>query len=302
MNVPQQPSPRRPLTATAVAVMILLVLLATAIAFLRGPRIAAGAIGVAMAAAALRLLIAARIRASGDGSPGGARPVLLLAGGLLILAGSLSWPELSGLAPSEATGASVAAADRAVLVAPPSRSAGTPVPSTPTPSAAPPGSAILPSPVERPAFLRPDHLRASATSKPGVEASGRRVSYGVAKLVDGDLTTAWRVAGDGVGTTIEAEWDEPVVLTSIGVVPGYAKVDEADHTDRFHQERRVVAVRCSFDDDPAITVTFADLAQLQAVAVDVTTRKVNIEITQTTASPERDFTAISELAFQGRPA
>jgi hypothetical protein len=301
VNLPQQPSPSRPLTATAVAVMILLVLLATVVAFLRGPRIAAGAIGVGMAAAALRLLIAARIRASGGGTPSGARPILLLGGGLLILAGSLSWPELSGLVASEATGARAATADRAVLIAP-TPSARAPRPSTPMPSAAPPGTAILPSPVERPAFLRPDHLRASATSKPGVEASGRRVSYGVAKLVDGDLTTAWRVAGDGVGTTIEAEWDEPVVLSSIGVVPGYAKVDPADHTDRFHQERRVVAVRCSFDDDPAVTVTFADLAQLQAVAVDVTTRKVTIQITQTTAPPERDFTAISELAFQGRPA
>jgi hypothetical protein len=29
------------------------------------------------------------------------------------------------------------------------------------------------------------------------------------------------------------------------------RVDAADNTDRFHQERRVVAVRCSFDDDPA---------------------------------------------------
>jgi hypothetical protein len=46
----------------------------------------------------------------------------------------------------------------------------------------------------------------------------------------------------------------------------------------------------------------AGLAELQSFAVDVTTSTVTIEILQTTPAPERDFTAISELAFQGRPA
>jgi hypothetical protein len=80
------------------------------------------------------------------------------------------------------------------------------------------------------------------------------------------------------------------------------RVDAADNTDRFHQERRVVAVRCCFDDDPALSVTFTDLAELQTLAVNVTTRRVTIEITRTTAAPERDFTAVSELAFEGHPA
>src|SRR6266536_267104 len=217
MNLSQQSPPSRPASATPVAVLIVFLLLASVIAFLRGPRAAAGLTGVALAAA---------------------------------------------------------------------------TPATRT-------SAI---PTERPAVLRPDRLRASATAEPALDASGERVSYGAANLVDDDPTTAWRVSGDGVGTTIRAEWDEPVALTSIGVVPGYAKVDAADHTDRFHQERRVVAVRCSFDHDPAVTVTFADLAELQTFTVDVRTRRVTIEITRTTAAPERDFTAISELAFVGNPA
>jgi hypothetical protein len=255
-----------------------------------------------MAAASLRLLLVARVRGAGGGrrvSP--ARPGLLLAGGLLVLAGSLSWPEMSGLVAGEASGARAAAADRP-LVAPIVPAGATPS-STPTmPAAATPATTTSAIPTERPAVLRPDRLRASATAEPALDASGERVSYGAANLVDDDPTTAWRVSGDGVGTTIRAEWDEPVALTSIGVVPGYAKVDAADHTDRFHQERRVVAVRCSFDHDPAVTVTFADLAELQTFTVDVRTRRVTIEITRTTAAPERDFTAISELAFVGHPA
>src|SRR6266511_398105 len=260
MNLSQQSPPSRPASATPVAVLIVFLLLASVIAFLRGPRAAAGLTGVAMAAASLRLLLVARVRGAGGGrrvSP--ARPGLLLAGGLLVLAGSLSWPEMSGLVAGEASGARAAAADRP-LVAPIVPAGATPS-STPTmPAAATPATTTSAIPTERPAVLRPDRLRASATAEPALDASGERVSYGVANLVD----------------------DDP--------------------TDRFHQERRVVAVRCSFDHDPAVTVTFADLAELQTFTVDVRTRRVTIEITRTTAAPERDFTAISELAFVGHPA
>jgi len=302
MNLSQQSPPSRPASATPVAVLIVFLLLASVIAFLRGPRAAVGLTGVAMAAASLRLLLVARVRGAGGGrrvSP--ARPGLLLAGGLLVLAGSLSWPEMSGLVAGEASGARAAAADRP-LVAPIVPAGATPSTTPTMPAAATPATRTSAIPTERPAVLRPDRLRASATAEPALDASGERVSYGAANLVDDDPTTAWRVSGDGVGTTIRAEWDEPVALTSMGVVPGYAKVDAADHTDRFHQERRVVAVRCSFDHDPAVTVTFADLAELQTFTVDVRTRRVTIEITRTTAAPERDFTAISELAFVGHPA
>src|SRR6266511_1970722 len=289
MNLSQQSPPSRPASATPVAVLIVFLLLASVIAFLRGPRAAAGLTGVAMAAASLRLLLVARVRGAGGGrrvSP--ARPGLLLAGGLLVLAGSLSWPEMSGLVAGEASGARAAAADRP-LVAPIVPAGATPSTTPTMPAAATPATRTSAIPTERPAVLRPDRLRASATAEPALDASGERVSYGAANLVDDDPTTAWRVSGDGVGTTIRAEWDEPVALTSIGVVPGYAKVDAADHTDRFHQ-------------DPAVTVTFADLAELQTFTVDVRTRRVTIEITRTTAAPERDFTAISELAFVGHPA
>jgi hypothetical protein len=64
----------------------------------------------------------------------------------------------------------------------------------------------------------------------------------------------------------------------------------------------VVAIRCGLDDDPAVTVTFADLAEPQTFAVHVTTRRMTIQIIRTTQEPERDLTAISEPAFEGHPA
>src|SRR6266511_3028278 len=78
MNLSQQSPPSRPASATPVAVLIVFLLLASVIAFLRGPRAAAGLTGVAMAAASLRLLLVARGRDArhqdvGDshGTPGG---------------------------------------------------------------------------------------------------------------------------------------------------------------------------------------------------------------------------------------
>ena len=297
MKVPQTP-PRRPVSATAVAIAILLLLLATVTAVLRGPRVAAGLLGVATAAVALRLLAGSRTRAAGGPAPPGVtRPAVLLVAGLLVLGGSLSWPELSGLFAGRGAGARAAAANITSATATSATAAPTlptQVPATPT---VPPTTFAGPS-----ASMQPDRLTASATAPPGIDAGDQPVSYDAANLTDGDLTTAWRVAGNGIGTTLKAEWDTPVTLTAIALVPGYAKVDPADHTDRFHQERRVLAVRCTFDGGAPLTLTFADSPTLQAIAVDVTTRTVTIEITQTTPAPERDFTAISELAFQGHRA
>lgn len=285
MNFYQPPPARRTLSATSVAAAILFLLLAAAIAFLRGPRVAAGLLGAAIVVLAVRLLLTAQRR-----GPSRGRPAMLLIAGVLVLAGSLSWPQLSGLVAREARSPRAAAATTPIATLPPVQS------TTPTVSTA------APPPTGRPAMLRPDRVLASATADPGVDGANKPVSYDAANLVDGDATSAWRVDGDGIGTTVQASWNEPVTLSSIGLVPGYAKIDARDHTDRFHQERRVVSVRCSFDHDPAVTVNFSDLAELQSFAVDVTTSTVTIEILQTTPAPERDFTAISELAFQGRPA
>lgn len=150
--------------------------------------------------------------------------------------------------------------------------------------------------------LAPDRLLASASAPAGVDASGQPVTYEAANLADGQVETAWRVPGSGVGATLRAEWDTPVRLTSIGLVPGYAKVDPVDGSDRFWQNRRVLAVRYHFDDGSVVDARFSESPTLQPTAVQVTTRAVTVEIARTTRAQERDYTAISELAFEGSPA
>jgi hypothetical protein len=135
-----------------------------------------------------------------------------------------------------------------------------------------------------------------------VDASGQSVTYEVGNLADGQNETAWRVPGSGVGVTLRAEWDAPVTLTSIGLVPGYAKVDPTDGSDRFWENRRVLAVRYHFDNGTVVDASFTESPDLQPTTVQVTTRTVTVEITRTTPSPERNYTAISELAFAGAGA
>jgi hypothetical protein len=147
--------------------------------------------------------------------------------------------------------------------------------------------------------LVPDRLVASASAPAGIDASGQRITYEAGNLADGREETAWRVAGSGVGVILRAEWDAPVTLTSIALLPGYAKVDPTDGSERFWQNRRVLAVRYHFDDGTAVDAGFIESPTLQRTAVAVTTRTVTVEIARTSPPQDRDYTAISELAFEG---
>ncbi len=144
---------------------------------------------------------------------------------------------------------------------------------------------------------------ASATAADGVDLSGNPVSYSAANLADGVNSTAWRVDGDGVGQTITLQLAQPVYVTEVGLIPGYDKVDPVDGTDRFYENRRVRAVRWTFDGGVSVDQAFADTRDLQVTQVSPTlTRTVRVTILETTSPGGRDFTPISELAVRGVPA
>jgi hypothetical protein len=152
--------------------------------------------------------------------------------------------------------------------------------------------------------LRP----ASASSNtpeapPGVDASGARVTYSPANLIDANATTAWRVPGDGRGVVVTLHFPDAVRVTSLGFVTGYAKTDTTDGTDRFRQNRRVLRIIALFDDGSQ-EIRLADTREMQRFPIsrDHSTVEINIEIVETTGNPERDFTAISEIEVLGTAA
>jgi hypothetical protein len=146
--------------------------------------------------------------------------------------------------------------------------------------------------------LPPVSVVGSAVAPDSKDAAGNPVSFAASNAVDGNLATAWRVPGDGVGASLVLSFDRPVHVAWIGVVPGYAKVDPADGSDRFAQNRRVRSAQFQFSGGQVRAFGFADRPQLQRAAIDLDTSQVAMQITSTT-SAERDFTAVSEVEVYG---
>jgi hypothetical protein len=156
------------------------------------------------------------------------------------------------------------------------------------------GSADRLVPLPRP------RVSAARTAKPGRDGNRQIVRYDAENTTDGDLTTAWRAPGDGTGLSLSYSFPRSVRLRQVGLVPGYAKVDPKDGTDRFWEERRITAVRWTFDDGTSVSQTVDDRPALHLVDVDATTRTVTLTIEGTTApGGDRDYTAISEVGFEG---
>ncbi|MCA1672871.1 MAG: discoidin domain-containing protein [Actinobacteria bacterium] len=148
---------------------------------------------------------------------------------------------------------------------------------------------------------------ASCVSPSGNDAGGTTVTYGSEKAIDGLLDTAWRCVGDGVGQRLEISFPDRITLTSIGIVPGYAKTDPYDGTDRYAQNRRISAVHYTFDDGSTVSQSFnisASYRSIQTLALpNVSTSHVTITILssvsgETTGGQQpRDNVAISEVTF-----
>jgi hypothetical protein len=180
-----------------------------------------------------------------------------------------------------------------------------PPPTTPTtlpPTTAPPTStAPTVAPPAQP--VKATGVDVSSQTGSATNGCGQSTSYDAANLQDGDPSTAWRVKGDGTGQTIRLTLPGPTHLTSVGLLPGYAKVDSCTSADRFKQMRKVSSVTWTFDGGAEVAQTFQPTTEIQNQAVDVVTTTVTIEITATAPGDgSLDYTPISEIALLGAPA
>ena len=80
-----------------------------------------------------------------------------------------------------------------------------------------------------------------------------------------------------------------VRVAELGLVPGYAKTDPTDNTDRYAENRRLTAVRWRFDDDTTIEQQLdpdAELRDLQTMRIPVTTtQRIAMEIVSSSDAP-----------------
>ncbi|WP_345377593.1 NADase-type glycan-binding domain-containing protein [Pseudonocardia yuanmonensis] len=120
------------------------------------------------------------------------------------------------------------------------------------------------------------------------------------------FATAWRCSGDGVGQSLTLTFAAPMRVSALGIVPGLAKVDPADGTDRYTQNRRITAVRLTTDDGRSVTAALdpsADRRELQWTALSATvTGRLTITVldsvpgTAQNGQAANDTIAISEVA------
>jgi hypothetical protein len=150
-----------------------------------------------------------------------------------------------------------------------------------------------------PAPLPVQDVAASVAAPDSSDGCGGDTTYGAANAVDGERTTGWSIEGDGTGETLTLDLGGERRVRSVGLLPGYAKVDECTGVDRFPENRRPTAVTWTFDDGTEVSQPLEDAADLQAIEVDATTSTVEMRIDGVTADPRRDFTVVSEVAVEG---
>jgi len=165
-----------------------------------------------------------------------------------------------------------------------------------------PDESVLPvQPVT--ATITPVAASGSSSAPDSVDDAGRPVAFGPLNAIDGVRDTAWRpIEGDGVGESLTLDLGATYAVTSVGLVPGYDKVDPTTGRSRFLQNRRIAAVRWVFDDDSSVVQQFADEPALQTTSVSAVTRTVRIQIEATRAPASgdpRNFAPVSEVLVEG---
>ncbi len=139
--------------------------------------------------------------------------------------------------------------------------------------------------------------KANCTAPPGQDASGAPVSYGADNLVDGVADTTWRCQGTAIGRKITLRLPGKTSIGEVGLIPGYAKTDEASGADRYAENNRVTRVRWTIGDRQVVQkIDDAPLDRsLRLLRVPKTdAREVGLEILDVKRGP-RNTTAISEI-------
>ncbi|GAA1912156.1 hypothetical protein GCM10009737_12040 [Nocardioides lentus] len=151
-------------------------------------------------------------------------------------------------------------------------------------------------------------VTAPRTAPPNVDLSGERVTYDATNLLDGRPETAWRVAGNARDTVLTVRLDRPTVITTVGLLNGYAKAGTAGDraVDWYDANRRVRRVEWFFDDGSRVVQSLREVREVQRTDIRPTeTSTVRVRIAAVSAPGRgrdgRDYTAVSEIALEGVP-
>ena len=142
---------------------------------------------------------------------------------------------------------------------------------------------------------------ATCTSGPGVDSAGNPFTYEAANAVDSRLDTAWRCDGAGTGARLRVTFSSAAQISWIGMVPGFAKTDPYDATDRYLQGRKISAARFVFDNGTYVEHTFETSSTSREPQVlrfpPVVTSYVDmVVLASVPGTPTNGFTATDKIA------
>ncbi len=144
-------------------------------------------------------------------------------------------------------------------------------------------------------------VTATCTSGPGVDSAGNPFTYDASNAVDSRVDTAWRCDGVGTGVRLLVTFSQAAEISWIGVVPGFAKTDPYDGTDRYAQGRKISAARFVFDDGTYVDHTFDTESTSRAMqsvrfAPTTTAHVEMIVLASAPGAPTNGFTATDKIA------
>ncbi|MPZ62614.1 MAG: hypothetical protein GEU93_15240 [Propionibacteriales bacterium] len=146
--------------------------------------------------------------------------------------------------------------------------------------------------------IRPVSASATCRAPDGVDAGGKKVRYVADNMLDRKRATAWRCNGAGRGVTLVIRLGGRTEVASVGLVPGYAKTDPVDNTNRYRENRRISKVRWTFGNGAWIEQRFntsPNDRSLQTMRIPaVKTGKVSITI-KGSVKARRNTIAISTV-------
>jgi hypothetical protein len=145
-------------------------------------------------------------------------------------------------------------------------------------------------------------VQVPAAAPASVDNEGNPVTFAGTNMLDGDPRTAWRMGGDATDAVLTFTFAEPVEITSVGLINGYAKSDPPN--DWYAGNRRILSVAWVFEDGTEVVQDLTEQRDIQTQDVDaVETGMVQLrllEVSEPGRGPSRrDYTAISEVSFEG---
>ena len=149
---------------------------------------------------------------------------------------------------------------------------------------------------------------ATCVQPPGFDSHGKWFEYDAPNAVDARVDSAWRCPGNGIDQELRIDLGRWMSINTVSLLPGYAKIDPWDSTDRYAQNRRISAVRYTFDGGRSVEQQFdtsVSNRSMQSMAVPVVqTKRVTITILSSVdgvvsnGMNPLDRVAISEVIFE----